>query len=196
MTTGIDVVPRVGAPDVARRIAPPPPHALWVFGALLRRDVRVLRRELPYFLVRTVMQPMLFIVVFGALLPKMGFVRGGYTTALLPGVLARQPDAVGHPVGRAADGSGFRLDAGDRGPVVGADSDTPDCSREDRDRSRAGHHRRHRRAARLAPHHGTDPGPHAGACGYRGRRDIAGGGHVLYAGPAHGIGHQPDSKSA
>jgi ABC-2 type transport system permease protein len=59
-----------------------------VFLALMRRDVRVLRRELPYFLVRTVMQPLLFIVVFGALLPKMGFVQGGYTTALLPGVLA------------------------------------------------------------------------------------------------------------
>jgi ABC-2 type transport system permease protein len=65
-----------------------PPRAGRVFLALLWRDVRVLRRELPYFLVRTVLQPMLFIVVFGALLPKMGFVRGGYTTALLPGVLA------------------------------------------------------------------------------------------------------------
>ena len=59
-----------------------------VFWALLRRDVHVARRELPFFLVRTVLQPLLFIVVFGYLLPKMGFVRGGYTTALLPGVLA------------------------------------------------------------------------------------------------------------
>ena len=59
-----------------------------VFGALLRRDMRVARRELPYFLVRTLMQPVLFIIVFGFLLPKMGFVRGGYTTALLPGVIA------------------------------------------------------------------------------------------------------------
>ena len=88
MTTGIDAAPRLGAANVQRGAAPAPPHALWVFGALLRRDVRVLRRELPYFLVRTVLQPMLFIVVFGALLPKMGFVGGGYTTALLPGVLA------------------------------------------------------------------------------------------------------------
>jgi ABC-2 type transport system permease protein len=63
-------------------------RASTVFWALLRRDVRVARRELPYFLIRTVMQPLLFIVVFGYLLPKMGFVRGGYTTALLPGVLA------------------------------------------------------------------------------------------------------------
>jgi ABC-2 type transport system permease protein len=50
--------------------------------------MRVARRELPYFLVRTLMQPVLFIVVFGFLLPKMGFVRGGYTTALLPGIIA------------------------------------------------------------------------------------------------------------
>jgi ABC-2 type transport system permease protein len=59
-----------------------------VFGALMLRDVRVARRELPYFLVRTIMQPLLFIVVFGYLLPKMGFVRGNYGAALLPGVLA------------------------------------------------------------------------------------------------------------
>ena len=59
-----------------------------VFWALLRRDGRVARRELPFFLVRTVMQPMLFIIVFGFLLPKMGFVRGDYTAALLPGIIA------------------------------------------------------------------------------------------------------------
>jgi ABC-2 type transport system permease protein len=59
-----------------------------VFLALLRRDVTVARKELPFFLVRTVMQPILFIIVFGALLPKMGFVGAGYTAALLPGILA------------------------------------------------------------------------------------------------------------
>ncbi len=59
-----------------------------VFVALLRRDIRVARRELPYFLTRTVMQPILFIIVFGYLLPRMGLVRGDYTTALLPGILA------------------------------------------------------------------------------------------------------------
>ena len=58
-----------------------------VFCALLLRDVRVARRELRWFLVRTLMQPILFLVVFGYLLPKMGFVRGNYTTALLPGIL-------------------------------------------------------------------------------------------------------------
>ncbi|MEO7367403.1 MAG: ABC transporter permease [Gemmatimonadaceae bacterium] len=59
-----------------------------VLWALLRRDARVASRELPFFLVRTVMQPVLFLIVFGFLLPKMGFVRGGYTAALLPGIIA------------------------------------------------------------------------------------------------------------
>jgi ABC-2 type transport system permease protein len=63
-------------------------HPSRVFGALLRRDVRVARRELPSFLLRTTLQPLLFVTVFGYLLPKMGFLNRGYTTALLPGVLA------------------------------------------------------------------------------------------------------------
>lgn len=60
----------------------------FVFLALLRRDARVARRELRYFLVRTLMQPILFLIVFGYLLPEMGFMRPDYTTALLPGILA------------------------------------------------------------------------------------------------------------
>jgi ABC-2 type transport system permease protein len=74
--------PRPGA------AAPAAVPAARVFAALLRRDMRVARRELPFFLVRTVMQPLLLLVVFGFLLPRMGFVRAGYTTALVPGVLA------------------------------------------------------------------------------------------------------------
>jgi ABC-2 type transport system permease protein len=66
-------------PDVA---------ATSVFAALLRRDLRVARRELPFFLLRTTMQPLMFVIVFGYLLPRMGFMGRGYTTALLPGVLA------------------------------------------------------------------------------------------------------------
>lgn len=58
-----------------------------VFFALLRRDLVVSRRELPFFLVRTTVQPLLFLVVFGYLLPKMGFTRGNYQSALLPGIL-------------------------------------------------------------------------------------------------------------
>jgi ABC-2 type transport system permease protein len=50
--------------------------------------VTVARKELPFFLVRTIMQPLMFIIVFGALLPRMGFVGGNYSTALLPGIVA------------------------------------------------------------------------------------------------------------
>ena len=67
---------------------PPAVRASTVFVALLLRDVRVAAKELPFFLLRTIMQPVLFLIVFGFLLPKMGFVRGGYQTALLPGILA------------------------------------------------------------------------------------------------------------
>src|SRR5438309_9372410 len=59
-----------------------------IFIALLRRDMRVARRELPFFLLRTTLQPLMFVAVFGYLLPRMGFMGRGYTTALLPGVLA------------------------------------------------------------------------------------------------------------
>jgi ABC-2 type transport system permease protein len=66
----------------------PPPSTLRIFGALMRRDLHVTKRELPYFLVRTTLQPLLFIVVFGYLLPRMGFVGRGYGAALLPGIIA------------------------------------------------------------------------------------------------------------
>ena len=59
-----------------------------IFAALLRRDMRVARRELPFFFLRTTLQPLMFVIVFGYLMPKMGFMGRGYSTALLPGVLA------------------------------------------------------------------------------------------------------------
>jgi ABC-2 type transport system permease protein len=62
--------------------------AATVFRALIRRDIRVISREIWFFLVRVVMQPVLFIIVFGLLLPKMGFVQSAYSHTLLPGVLA------------------------------------------------------------------------------------------------------------
>jgi len=58
-----------------------------VFLALLSRDARVTRRELPFFLIRTLMQPLMFIIVFGTLLPKMGFMGAQYKAVLLPGIL-------------------------------------------------------------------------------------------------------------
>ncbi|HEY6843583.1 MAG TPA: ABC transporter permease [Thermoanaerobaculia bacterium] len=59
-----------------------------VFAAILLRDVTVARRELPFFLVRTTLQPILFVVVFGFLLPRMGLMQRGYTTMMLPGIVA------------------------------------------------------------------------------------------------------------
>jgi ABC-2 type transport system permease protein len=59
-----------------------------VFAAILLRDLTVARRELPYFLVRTALQPILFVIVFGFLLPKMGMIPLGYSTTMLPGVVA------------------------------------------------------------------------------------------------------------
>jgi ABC-2 type transport system permease protein len=59
-----------------------------VFGAILLRDVTVARRELPYFLLRTTLQPLLFVLVFGFVLPKMGMIPREYTATVLPGVLA------------------------------------------------------------------------------------------------------------
>ena len=59
-----------------------------VFTAILLRDLTVARRELPYFLVRTALQPILFVIVFGYLLPKMGMIPSGYSTTMLPGVVA------------------------------------------------------------------------------------------------------------
>ncbi len=58
-----------------------------VFRALVRRDLHVVSRELPMFLLRTTLQPIMFTFVFGYLLPRMGFVQSGYAGALLPGIL-------------------------------------------------------------------------------------------------------------
>ncbi len=69
-------------------VEPRPVRVSAVFFALLRRDLIVARKEFVFFLVRTTMQPLLFLIVFGFVLPKMNFVGPGYQTALLPGILA------------------------------------------------------------------------------------------------------------
>ena len=59
-----------------------------VFMAILLRDVRVAARELPFFLIRTTLQPLLFVTIFGFLMPRMRIVPPGYTALMLPGILA------------------------------------------------------------------------------------------------------------
>jgi ABC-2 type transport system permease protein len=69
------------------------------FVALLLRDVRVLRKNLKQFVLRTVMQPLLFTFVFAYVFPKIGQGFGGdaatrapgdptFATILVPGLLA------------------------------------------------------------------------------------------------------------
>ena len=64
------------------------------FGALLLRDLAVLRKEFGMFMGRTVMQPLLLIFVFTYVFPKIGQgiggVRGasGFSTLLVGGVIA------------------------------------------------------------------------------------------------------------
>lgn len=65
---------RAGA-AAAGTAAPVPVSSLRVFLALLSRDIHVTRRELPYFLIRTSLQPLMSVVVFGYLLPHLGFAR-------------------------------------------------------------------------------------------------------------------------
>jgi ABC-2 type transport system permease protein len=65
-----------------------PVSPLRVFTAILLRDLTVARRELPYFLLRTTLQPLMFVVIFGFIMPKMGIVAAGYTGLMLPGILA------------------------------------------------------------------------------------------------------------
>ncbi|MGJ6964129.1 ABC transporter permease [Streptosporangium sp. G11] len=84
----------------ASTIAPPAVSRGYArtFGALLARDLRVLRRDLRSFMARTVVQPVLFIFVFAVVLPRIGYGAGQglsadgraetFTTILVPGLVA------------------------------------------------------------------------------------------------------------
>jgi ABC-2 type transport system permease protein len=68
--------------------------SLSAFKAMLLRDVAVLRSNLYSFLLRTVMQPLLFVFVFTFVFPKIGQGIGGargqatFSSLLVPGVVA------------------------------------------------------------------------------------------------------------
>lgn len=65
------------------------------FGALLLRDLRVLRKQVVAFLLRVILQPLLLVFVFTYVFPKIGQGIGGtpdtaamFSTLLVPGVIA------------------------------------------------------------------------------------------------------------
>ncbi|MHB8376426.1 MAG: ABC transporter permease [Dehalococcoidia bacterium] len=57
------------------------------FFALMQRDTRVLRREFVPFLMRTCMQPFLFVFVFAYVLPKIGQGQRSFGDILVPGLI-------------------------------------------------------------------------------------------------------------
>lgn len=61
--------------------------ALTAFWAILRRDVLVTMRGFAGFAVHAFVQPVLFLYVFGVVLPAAGLAVPGYGTLLLPGIV-------------------------------------------------------------------------------------------------------------
>jgi ABC-2 type transport system permease protein len=82
----------VAAPALER--SAPPATSMVAFRALLMRDLNVLRKNLIEFIVRSVMQPLLFVFVFTYVFPKIGLGVGGsagastFSSLLVPGVVA------------------------------------------------------------------------------------------------------------
>ena len=71
-----------------------PPRSRAAFVALLLRDLTVVRKFPGTFVLRTVMQPLLFVFVFTYVFPKIGQGVGGqggagdFSSLLVPGVVA------------------------------------------------------------------------------------------------------------
>ena len=58
------------------------------FLALLRRDLMVASRQAPFLLLATLTQPILVILVFGNILPRLGLVSATFGTVMMPGLMA------------------------------------------------------------------------------------------------------------
>jgi ABC-2 type transport system permease protein len=82
--------PPIGLPTVAPFRSTP----MIAFGALMLRDLTVLRKNFIEFILRTVMQPLLFVFVFTYVFPQIGQGVGGtqgestFSSILVPGVIA------------------------------------------------------------------------------------------------------------
>lgn len=58
------------------------------FLAMLARDARVARRNFVPLMLQTMLQPMLFVFVFGQVMTRSGMMTAGYQDFLLPGIMA------------------------------------------------------------------------------------------------------------
>ena len=58
------------------------------FVAMLCRDAHVARRNFIQLAFQTLMQPMMFVFVFGRVMTTSGFMPPGYKSLLLPGIIA------------------------------------------------------------------------------------------------------------
>lgn len=57
------------------------------FFAIIQRDFKVLLKEFDEFVIRVAIQPTLFVLVFGLVLPKIGEIPQGYINLIAPGIL-------------------------------------------------------------------------------------------------------------
>ncbi len=62
--------------------------SLSAFVAIVSRDLLVMRREVITFLLQTLIQPLFFLFIFGKVLSTIGAASVGFSTLLLPGVVA------------------------------------------------------------------------------------------------------------
>jgi ABC-2 type transport system permease protein len=87
-TTGVPYrTQALGSPNATRRESGFALSAT-AFWAILRRDVVVTARDIVPFLLQTLLQPLFFLFIFGAVLPKIGLARAGFGSVLLPGIVA------------------------------------------------------------------------------------------------------------
>jgi|SRR6516165_3632966 len=58
------------------------------FSSMLARDAHVARRNFVPLLMQTLLQPLLFVFVFGKVMTASGFMPQAYKSLLLPGIMA------------------------------------------------------------------------------------------------------------
>ena len=58
------------------------------FSAMLARDAHVARRNIVTLLLQTMMQPLLFVFIFGQVMTRSGLLGSSYKSMLLPGIIA------------------------------------------------------------------------------------------------------------